>query len=238
MENIDVKYAEQKNILCISSPEGNSNAVAEHTMGMLLMWQHNIRKANDEVRNNIWLRKENTGYELKDKTIGIIGYGNVGMALANKAVALGMKVLAYDKYKTNFSTNEIVESSLDEIKQQASIISFNVPLTNETKHLANEHFFATIKQPVLLVNTSRGEVINTAALITALQQKKIKGACLDVLENEKIDELNDQEKKYFEYLKNNANVILTPHIAGWTHEAKYNMAALLIERLKKNFIIN
>ncbi len=238
MENVDVAYAESKNIGCLNSPEGNCVAVAEHALAMIMMWYRNIRKAADEVRKGIWLRKENAGEELHTKTIGIVGYGHTGSALAIRAAALGMKVLAYDKYKMGFGNEQIEECSFDKIKSDADIISFHLPLTIETKYLANAIFFEQLKKEILLVNTSRGGVVETSALIKALQENKIKGACLDVLENENLKSWNSEEKKQYQFLFKQEHVLITPHIAGWTNESKYAMAAVLIQKLKKNLKIN
>ena len=234
MENIDLKYAKSKKIVCINSPEGNATAVAEHAMGMLLMWQHKIREANAEVINGKWLRKENTGSELSGKTIGIIGYGHTGESFAKRCAAMEMRVLAYDKYKKKFGSKKIIESSLQKIFMEADVISFHLPLTAETKHFGDEVFFKKLKKKILLINTSRGEVINTKHLYAELQQNKIVGACLDVLENENIKTWNLAEKK----IAKMPQVLITPHIAGWTHEAKFKMAKVLLKKLKKNLKIN
>ncbi len=238
MENIDMLYAEQKKIVCINSPEGNCVAVAEHCLAMLLSWNRNIIKANNEIKRGEWLRKENTGEELNGKTIGIVGYGHTGSELAIRAAAIGMKVLAYDKYKTGFGNEKIEECSLEKIKTDADIISFHLPLTTETKYMADASFFEQLGKKILLLNTSRGEVVNTKDLITALQQNRIKGACLDVLENENLKSYNEKEKMQFDFLFELPNVIVTPHIAGWTNESRYAMAAVLLQKLKKNLKIN
>ncbi|MEY4876835.1 MAG: hypothetical protein RL708_1984 [Bacteroidota bacterium] len=235
LENVDVEYAASKNIICINSPEGNCNAVAEHTLAMILMWHHKILKAANEVKQGVWLRKENTGIELKNKTIGILGYGNVGMALSDKLLSFGVRILVFDKYKKGFSKLGIEECSVEKIMEEADIISFHVPLTDETNYMVDEHFINQLKKDVLLVNTSRGKVVKTKAIVNALQQKKLLGACLDVLENENSSSFNADEKQDFNYLCNAENVILTPHIAGWTVEAKKDMAEVLIKKIKKIF---
>jgi D-3-phosphoglycerate dehydrogenase len=231
MEHIDVVYAKEKNILCISSPEGNRNAVAEHAIGLLLNLMRNIHKSTLEVIDRIWLREENRGFELSGKVVGIIGFGNTGSAFAKILSSFDVKILAYDKYKVDFG-NEIVEAStLDEIIEQADIISFHLPLTNETKYYADFDFFKRVKKKPYIINTSRGSVINTSALIDALENGKIIGAALDVLENEKIASYTEAENQQLTTLLNRDNVIVTPHIAGYSHEAHYKMSRILLEKL-------
>jgi D-3-phosphoglycerate dehydrogenase len=235
MENVDVQYCNSKNIICLNSPEGNCNAVAEHTLAMILMWHHKILKSANEVKNGIWIRKENTGTELAGKTIGIIGFGNVGRALVNKLTSMDLNILVYDKYVSNFGNNKILESTLDEILNEADIISFHIPETAETTDLVKDEFINKIKKKALLVNTSRGKIVNNKVLVNALKTEKLCGACLDVLENETIESYKSEEKELYNYLFNAPNVVVTPHIAGWTNEAKYKMADVLFKKFKKIF---
>lgn len=232
LEVIDLSFAALKNIYCINVPEGNKDAVAEHAVGMLLCLLNNIHIANAEVKNNLWLREENRGTELGGKTIAIIGYGNNGSAFAEKLKGFGVKVLAYDKYKTGFGNEFVKESTMEDIFAEADIVSLHLPLTEETYHLVNNSFIFGFKKHFYFLNMARGKLVDTPFLISALQQQKILGACLDVLENEKLNEHTVQEQQQFQQLKEMKNVLLTPHIAGWTYQSKIKIAQLLATKLK------
>ena len=231
LELIDLEYCASKNIQCFSSPEGNCNAVAEHALGMLLHLMNNLGKSNAEVKQGKWLRIENRGTELSGKTVGIIGYGNTGAAFAKLLSAFNVTVLAYDKYKSGFAGHNVREANMEQISRYCDVISFHVPLTAETKNLANEHFFNHLQLKPWFINTSRGEVADTHAVIAALDNGMISGAAIDVIENEKITSWNKEETQLYQNLMNRNNVLLTPHIAGYSHEAFLKMANIIVEKL-------
>lgn len=240
LENIDVGYATERGIACFNSPEGNRDAVGEHALGMILSLFHNIVRSNHEVKNGIWHREPNRGIELMGKTIGIIGYGNMGRSFAQRLAGLQCNVLAYDKFKSGFSDQFVTESTMEEIFSKTDVLSFHVPLKEDTFNLFDESYLSRFKKPIWLINTSRGKVVKTSDLVKGLKSGKVNGACLDVLEYENLSFESIQQSDYpedLQFLMGAENVILSPHIAGLTAESHYKLAAVLAEKID-NFIQN
>jgi D-3-phosphoglycerate dehydrogenase len=238
LENIDLKYCEENNIEVFRSPEGNRDALAEHTLGMLLSLINHLNIAHNEVRSNIWEREKNRGTELKGKVMAIIGYGYMGKAFAQRLNGFEMEVIAYDKYISGFGTGHVKEVNLEEIFQRADFVSLHTPLSAETIGIMNSSFFEKFKKPFIVINTSRGKSLIVEDLIDSLNSKKIIGACLDVLEFESSNfSLNKDKNQSFEKLKEFNNVVLSPHIAGWSYESKEKMAQLILEKIHQKFIL-
>ncbi len=231
MDSINTQKAKELGIVCFNSAEGNSNAVAEHGLGLLLCLLHNINKSMSELKNKKWNRESNRGHEIEGKTIGIIGYGNTGSEFAKKLYNFNCKVIAYDKFKSGFSNNFVEEVDMKSIYQNSDIISFHIPLQKDTFHLFNLEFIQNMHKPFYIINTSRGKIINTHDLIGGIQSKKILGAALDVHESEDQTFNKLDFNQAFNYLLNCENVILTPHIAGLTKESNKKLSSVLIEKI-------
>lgn len=233
MENIDVDYARANDIVCINAPEGNRDAVGEQAVGMILSLLNNLITADIEVRKGVWIREGNRGYELGGKTIGLIGYGNTGNAFARKLSGFDMNVLAYDKYKTNYDDKFVRAATMAELFEHCDFVSMHVPLTAETEYLVSDKFINSFTKDIYLINTSRGKVVKTNDLVKNLKLGKIKGACLDVLEYEGLSFENMSLPDDVKELLLMKNVVLSPHIAGWTHESNFKMAATIADKVKK-----
>lgn len=235
METIDVDYAEKLGIRCLNSPEGNRDAVGEHAIGLLLALMDKIRVADSEVRQGLWRREANRGLEIKGRTVGIIGCGNMGSAFAQRLRGFECHIVAYDKYKpAGYAPDGVEEVSLEELQRRADIVSLHVPLTDETHYMADAGFFSAFEKPVFLINTSRGAVVKTADLVAAIEQGRVLGAALDVIEYEDMskDGLDlDALPADFRYLLESPRTVLTPHVAGWTVESKYKLAAVLADKI-------
>lgn len=234
MENIDIQYAETKGVCCINSPEGNADAVGEFVIGGILALFRHILQADTQVRNGQWLREENRGLELNKKNIGIVGYGNMGKSLAKKLSGFGCRVLAYDKYKTNFSDNFAQEVNLKTLQQEAEIVSIHINYLPENHYYINENWINNFEHNIFLANTSRGKVLNIKDLNSALLSGKVRGAVLDVLEYENIRLQNKPKEEWNEdmiTLAKNQNVILSPHIAGQTTESLEKHVNVLINKI-------
>ena len=231
MENIDTAKAQELGIKLINSPEGNKDAVAEHVLGTLLVLMNRLFISSNEVKKGIWLREENRGEEILGKTFGIIGYGNMGKAVAKRLSGFGCKTIFYD-IKPNLSDEFATQVSLQELQENADILSLHTPLTEDTFYMIDEEFISKMKKNFYFINTARGKNLKTSALVNALKSGKIKGACLDVLEYEKTSFENLETKNEdLEYLLNSEKAIITPHIAGWTHESKIKLAQVIVDKI-------
>ncbi len=232
MEVIDLGYARERGVACFASPEGNCNAVGEHALGMLLDLARRITWSRNEMAAGIWKREENRGYELEGRTVGIIGFGHAGAAFARKLSGFDVRIMAYDKYHTDGIAPGIIKcETLDELMAEAEIVSFHVPLQSDTLHYLDASFVANMARPFILVNTSRGPVVQMKALYDGLVSGKIKGACLDVFEEEPLAVFSKDNASIFEKMTSTPNVVFTPHIAGYTFEALYKMSKTLVDKL-------
>ena len=231
LELIDLEAAKKLGINVHSSPEGNRDAVGEHALGILLGLMHNINRSYLQIKDGHWIRDANRGIELSGKTVGIIGFGNTGQAFARVLKGFKVSVLAHDKYLSGFGDSEVSEVSLNELLQESDVVSLHLPLNEETIHYANQPFFNQLKKKPFFLNTSRGKIHETGALIEALKQGMISGAGLDVLENEDLSSYTENEKSDLSFLLSDSRVIITPHIAGYSVESFYKMSQILADKL-------
>jgi D-3-phosphoglycerate dehydrogenase len=231
LDNIDEAYAKERGIALLNAPEGNMDAVGEHAVGLLLSLMNNFRQADQQVRDRIWDREGNRGYELKGKTVGIIGYGFMGKSFARKLQGFGVEVIAYDKYKTGFSDAFVREVSMEEIVKHSDILSLHIPLTSETRRLVTEEYLFHFRKPLFFINTARGEIVETNAILKGIAGGKILGAGLDVLEVEKFPVLAEQS--WYQELCANPKIILTPHVGGWTFESYKKISEVLAGKLEE-----
>ena len=235
LDLIDLEAVTEKNIKVFAANEGNSDAVAEHTIGMILMLFNKLNFADAEVHQGIWHREENRGIELCGMTVGIIGYGNMGKALSQRLIGFGVKTLAFDTDNKKILNEEFfaLKSTMQSIFENADIISLHIPLTDDTRMMVDDDFISQFHKNIFLVNTSRGEVVSTNSVLNGLKSGKIRGACLDVLENEKLDKLTPEQNEIYTQLFQQKNVILTPHIAGWTVESYRKINEVLVDKLRE-----
>ena len=231
LDLIDLEATQQRGIDVFHAGTGNRDAVAEHAVGMLLALLANILKADREVRLGIWDREGNRGYELGNMTVGLVGYGNNGKATAQRLSGFGCRVLAYDKFLTNYGDAFAQEVTMSDIMAEADVVSLHVPLTDETRLMIDDVFIDRMAKPFYLVNIARGEITSLSALVRGLETGKVRGACLDVLENEKLAKLTPDQQTTFDYLRQSDRVVLTPHVAGWTHESYVRINEVLVRQL-------
>lgn len=232
LDQIDLDYAKEKNIEIINAPEGNRDAVGEHALGMLLCLMNHMCRADRQIRDQEWKREFNRGIELHGKTVGIVGYGNMGQAFAQRLLGFECEVLAYDKYKTGFSDDYAREATLDELYEKAEVVSFHVPLTPETRSMANDDFFKKFHKNIFLINTARGEILPLKTLLNQVLSGKVIAAALDVLENEKFEKLNNEQELVLHELFKLDNILFTPHVAGWSQESYIKINQTLAKKIK------
>jgi D-3-phosphoglycerate dehydrogenase len=235
LDQIDLDYMVSRRIKLFHEAKGNRDAVAEHAMGMLLALFNNIKKSDAEVRKGIWDREGNRGHELMGKTVGIMGFGNMGKSLAKRLQGFGVTIYAYDKYKLNFGSGSVKEVGWEKLKSEAEVLSIHVPLTSETRNFLTIKELESFANPFWLINTARGEVISFKTLNEALDRGILLGAVLDVLENEKFQNFTDEQKMEFENLASRENVLFSPHVAGWTFESYKKINKVLVKKITKAF---
>lgn len=232
LDNIDAEALQERGIALIGANEGNRQAVGEHALGMLLSLMRNITRGDRQVRDKVWLREENRGEEISGKTVGIIGFGNMGQSFARVLSGFGCRILAYDRFAPEKISAPAEPVSLEVLQAEADIVSLHIPYIPENRAFADDAFFQGFSKPIWFMNTSRGEVVDQTALVRHLQTGKLKGAALDVLENEKLQSLTEEQSQNFDYLRSADHVVLTPHIAGWTHESYVKINEVLVQKIR------
>lgn len=235
LDQIDVDYLVERGVKLFHAAKGNRDAVAEHAIGGLLALFNQLKKADAEVRKGIWNREGNRGHELMGKTVGIMGFGNMGKSFSRRLSGFGVRIYAYDKYKLDFGSDLVQEVMWEKLKSEVDVLSIHVPLTPETRNFFTIEELSTFAKPFWLINTARGEVISFATLNAALDRGILLGAVLDVLENEKFEKFTDSQKAEFEKLALRENVIFSPHVAGWTFESYQKINKTLVKKIKKSF---
>ncbi len=231
IDQIDEEAVAKRKIALFNAPEGNRDAVGEQAVGMILCLLNKIHTADREVRQRIWRREENRGYELGEMTVGIVGYGNMGKAFAKRLYGFGCKVLSYDKFKENYGDENAQEATIETLFEEVDVLSFHIPLIDENKYFADTGFFNKFKKNIYLVNTARGKVVPMAAIVNGLKSGKIRGAALDVLENEKLHTMTPEQKVSFNYLAESDSVLFTPHVAGWTFESYRKINETMVAKI-------
>ena len=232
VDNIDADALEAKGIALFGANEGNRQAVGEFALGLLISLTRNTARGDRQVRDKIWLREENRGDEISGKTVGIIGYGNMGQSFAKVLSGFGCRIIAYDRYAPEKIGAPAINVTLEQLQQEADIVSLHIPYIKDNLGFASDAFFSSFAKPIWFLNTSRGDVVDQQALVKHLKSGNIKGAALDVLENEKLKTLTEIQQISFDYLAQADNVILTPHIAGWTHESYIKINEVLVAKIK------
>lgn len=238
LDIIDLPLAAERGVRVYSAPEGNRNAVAEHALGMLLALFNHLPRADRQVRQGNWQREQNRGRELMGLTVGVIGYGNTGSSFVRKLGGMGVQVQVYDKYRHYYAEGLpwVKEGKMEEVQQKSDVISLHLPLTKETHHLVDERFLAACRDGLILVNTSRGRVVHTPDLMAALRSGKVGGACLDVFENEKPATYSRQEADLYTELYQMENMLLSPHVAGWSVQSKKRIAVILLDKIRRKAV--
>lgn len=233
MDKIVEEEVLKRNISLLNAPEGNRDAVAEHAVGMLLCMLNHMHTSDREVRSGLWLREENRGLELMYRTVGIIGYGNNGSAFAKRLKSFGCRIMVYDKYKKGYAEDDIEECTLEDLMEHCDVLSLHIPLSEDTHFMIHHGFIQKMKHPFYLINTSRGKVVRLHDLLDQLDKGQVLGACLDVLENENITDFRTRHPDLYLRLMNSKKVLLTPHVAGWTHESYRKINEVLVHKIKE-----